>query len=254
MNESDDPDWFDLAISISVEGRDVPFAPLFAALARNEDYLVLEDGSYLRTDLAVLDRLRELIEEARRLQDRPGRLRLNRYAASLWGDIEELADVVEQADRWRESVGALATLAREGASPGARGGTGEADGRAAAVPEGGVRLAGLPAPSWTRRHPRRRHGPGQDPGGAGPARARPGGAAGSGGPAVPGGGAGVGDRQLGIGGASIHPGPGLVGAAQHAGPLGVSIEELARGPMSSSPPTPSSDSTSTSSRRFSGTG
>jgi SNF2 family DNA or RNA helicase len=117
VNESDDPDWFDLAISISVEGQDVPFAPLFAALARDEDYLVLEDGSYLRTDLAVLDRLRELIEEARRLQDRPGRLRLNRYAASLWSDIEELADVVEQADRWRESVGALATLAREGATP-----------------------------------------------------------------------------------------------------------------------------------------
>ena len=39
---------------------------------------------------------------------------MNRYAASLWGDFEELADVVEQADRWRESVGALAALARDG--------------------------------------------------------------------------------------------------------------------------------------------
>ena len=117
VDESDDPDWFDLGIRISVEGREVPFAPLFAALARDEDYLVLDDGSYLRTDLAVLDRLRELIEEARRLEDRPGGLRLNRYAASLWGDFEELADVVEQADRWRESVGALASLARDGAAP-----------------------------------------------------------------------------------------------------------------------------------------
>ena len=115
-SESDDPDWFDLAIRVGVEGREVPFAPLFAALARGEEYLVLDDGRYLRTDLAVLDRLRELIEEARRLEDRPGPLRLNRYAASLWGDFEELADVVEQADRWRESVGALAALAREGAA------------------------------------------------------------------------------------------------------------------------------------------
>ena len=116
-SETDDPDWFDLAIRVSVEGREVPFAPLFAAIARGEEYLVLDDGSYLRTDLAVLDRLRELIDEARRLEDRPGPLRLNRYAASLWGDFEELADVVEQADRWRESVGALAALAREGAAP-----------------------------------------------------------------------------------------------------------------------------------------
>ncbi|HEY5978338.1 MAG TPA: SNF2-related protein [Microlunatus sp.] len=117
VDETDDPDWFDLAIRISVEGRDVPFAPLLTALARQEDYLVLEDGSYLRTDLTALDRLRELVEEARRLEDRPGRLRLNRYAASLWGDFEELADVVEQADRWRESVGALAALARDGLAP-----------------------------------------------------------------------------------------------------------------------------------------
>ncbi len=116
-SESDDPDWFDLAIRVSVEGREVPFGPLFAALALGEEYLVLDDGSYLRTDLAVLDRLRELIDEARRLEDRPGPLRLNRYAASLWGEFEDLADVVEQADRWRESVGALAALARDGAAP-----------------------------------------------------------------------------------------------------------------------------------------
>ena len=44
-SESEDPDWFDLAIRVSVEGREVPFAPLFAALARGEEYLVLDDGS-----------------------------------------------------------------------------------------------------------------------------------------------------------------------------------------------------------------
>ena len=176
-SETDDPDWFDLAIRVSVEGREVPFAPLFAAIARGEEYLVLDDGSYLRTDLAVLDRLRELIDEARRLEDRPGRLRLNRYAASLWGDIRGTR-------RRGRAGGSLAGVRRCAGRvrPGRRRPAPEEvpddrEGRAAAVPEGGVRLAGLPAPPQSRRHPRRRHGAGQDPRGAGPARARPVGAA-----------------------------------------------------------------------------
>lgn len=115
--DSDDPDWFDLGIRVTVEEREVPFTPLFAALARGDEYLVLDDGSYLRTDLPALEQLRTLIEEARRLQDRPGPLRLNRYAAGLWGDLADLADVVEQSDRWRESVGALAAISAEHAAP-----------------------------------------------------------------------------------------------------------------------------------------
>ena len=148
----DDPDWFDLAIRVSVEGREVPFAPLFAALARGEECLVLDDGRYLRTDLAVLDRLREAIEEARRLEDEPGPLRLNRYAASLWGDFEE-------ARRRGRAGGSLAGVRRcagrarpGGRRSGARGGAGDGDGRYTAVPEGGVRLAGLPAPPRSWRH------------------------------------------------------------------------------------------------------
>jgi len=117
VGEGDDPDWFDLGIKVSVEGREVPFAPLFAAIARGDEWLILDDGTLLRTDLPVFAHLRELIAEARRLTDRPGALRLNRYAASLWGEFEELADMVDQAASWQASAGALFRLAAGGASP-----------------------------------------------------------------------------------------------------------------------------------------
>ena len=112
--EGDDPDWFDLGVRVSVEGREVPFTPLFAALARGDEWLILEDGTLLRTDLPVFAQLRDLIAEAQRLTDRPGPLRLNRYAVSLWGEFEDLADQVEQSDRWRTQVAALAHLGKDG--------------------------------------------------------------------------------------------------------------------------------------------
>ena len=113
-----DNDWFDLGITVSLEGRDVPFAPLFTAIARGQDVLVLDDGTLLRTDLPAFERLRDLIDEARQLTDRPGPLRLNRYAAGLWNDFSEVADVVTQGERWRTTVGALARYAVPGADLG----------------------------------------------------------------------------------------------------------------------------------------
>ena len=109
--DADDNDWFDLGVTVTIEGRDVPFAPLFSALARGDEWLILDDGTLLRTDQPVFARLRDLIAEARRLTDRPGPLRLNRYSSSLWGEFADLADVVEQTEQWRVSVDALARLA-----------------------------------------------------------------------------------------------------------------------------------------------
>ena len=46
--ESDEgTDWFDLGVRISVEGRDVPFSEVFAALAAGETHLLLPDGAVL---------------------------------------------------------------------------------------------------------------------------------------------------------------------------------------------------------------
>ena len=39
-----DTDWFDLGVTITVEGRPVPFLDVFLALSRGEQYLLLADG------------------------------------------------------------------------------------------------------------------------------------------------------------------------------------------------------------------
>ena len=41
-----DNDWFDLGVTITVEGREVPFADVFTALAAGESHLLLPDGAY----------------------------------------------------------------------------------------------------------------------------------------------------------------------------------------------------------------
>jgi SNF2 family DNA or RNA helicase len=75
---------------------------------------MLTDGTWLRTDLPVFAQLRTLIEEAQRLSDRPGTLRISRFNAGLWAELEQVADVVEQSDRWRRSVSDLVSLTAEG--------------------------------------------------------------------------------------------------------------------------------------------
>ena len=66
-----DPDWFDLGIDITVEGRKVPFAELFVALANGQSHLLLPDGAYFSLDKPELAALARLIDEARTLQDQP---------------------------------------------------------------------------------------------------------------------------------------------------------------------------------------
>ncbi|WP_164545063.1 DEAD/DEAH box helicase [Antribacter gilvus] len=115
---TNDHDWVDLQLSVRVDGREIPFRPLFEALVRGTGRLLLVDGSWMRTDRPVFDKLRDLIDEAKRLSDNPTTLRLSRYQAGLWGELEEVADVVEQSDAWRRSVGDLLALVRSGESPG----------------------------------------------------------------------------------------------------------------------------------------
>jgi len=103
-------DWFDLEVTVSVEGEPVRFADLFGALARGEDHLVLDTGVYVSLDHPELHRLRELIAEARALQDRPPAgdgLRINRHQADLWAELAALGTVREQSERWSASVRAL---------------------------------------------------------------------------------------------------------------------------------------------------
>ncbi|HEX2299702.1 MAG TPA: SNF2-related protein, partial [Pseudonocardiaceae bacterium] len=106
-----EPDWFDLGVSIAVEGREVPFADVFVALASEQTHLLLPDGAYFSLQKPELQALRRLIEEARALQDAPeGRLRISRFQAGLWDELTELGVVDRQAKAWQQQVSGLLSL------------------------------------------------------------------------------------------------------------------------------------------------
>ena len=50
-------DWFDLGVTITVEGREVPFTDVFTALSRGESHLLLPDGAYFSLDKPELRQL-----------------------------------------------------------------------------------------------------------------------------------------------------------------------------------------------------
>ncbi|KQP57443.1 DEAD/DEAH box helicase [Agreia sp. Leaf283] len=106
--ETDKRDWFDLGIMVTVEGRTIPFGPLFTALSKGKKKLKLVDNSYLSLEQPVFERLLELIEEARSIAewetDAP---RISRYQASLWADFEDLAEETVEATSWRAAVSGL---------------------------------------------------------------------------------------------------------------------------------------------------
>jgi len=101
-------DWFDLAVSVSVDGEDVPFHDLFVALAQEQEYLILPSGTYFSLDREELRQLATLIAEARALQDTPGdTVRLSRFQAGMWAELDRIGVVSGQAAAWQESVRSL---------------------------------------------------------------------------------------------------------------------------------------------------
>lgn len=105
-------DWFDLHVTVTVDDEDVPFEPLFAALARDDDALLLDSGTWFRLDHPALSDLRRLIEEARSLTEGTSDgLRINRFQLGLWDELVALGVVGAQAQRWKDSVEAVRGLA-----------------------------------------------------------------------------------------------------------------------------------------------
>ena len=106
--ETEQRDWFDLGVLVSVDGRKVPFGPLFTALSKGHKKLLLVDNSYLSLDQPVFAELHRLIIEASALAewetDAP---KISRYQASLWAEFEDLADETEQAVAWRATAAGL---------------------------------------------------------------------------------------------------------------------------------------------------
>ncbi|HEY1920683.1 MAG TPA: DEAD/DEAH box helicase [Streptosporangiaceae bacterium] len=104
-------DWFDLGVTITVEGRPVPFLDVFLALSRAQPHLLLPDGAYFSLDKPELRALAALIEEARALQDSPsGQLRISPYQAGFWDELTALGVIARQAAAWQEQVQGLLSI------------------------------------------------------------------------------------------------------------------------------------------------
>jgi superfamily II DNA or RNA helicase len=111
-SSSGDNDWFDLTVTVTVGGEDVPFGDLFVALAEGRSHLILPSGTYFSLEREELRQLADLIAEARALDDHVGEgLRLSRFQASLWEDLQRLGVVTAQARQWEGSVRALTEAA-----------------------------------------------------------------------------------------------------------------------------------------------
>ncbi|RBY85074.1 DEAD/DEAH box helicase [Blastococcus sp. TF02A-26] len=106
-----DGDWFDLGVTVRVDGEEIPFVQVFAALALGEEFLLLPSGMWFDVRRPEFDRLRRLLDEARALQetdasDEPD-LRISRYQAGLWEELVEVGVVDEQSERWSRDVARL---------------------------------------------------------------------------------------------------------------------------------------------------
>lgn len=105
--ETTDSDWFDLGILVTIDGRRIPFGPLFTALSRGKKKLLLADGGYFSLNHRALDRLRDLIEEAGELDEWETGPRISRYQTDLWEEFEDLADEAQPAVSWRATAQGL---------------------------------------------------------------------------------------------------------------------------------------------------
>ncbi|WP_088283480.1 DEAD/DEAH box helicase [Kineosporia sp. A_224] len=103
-----DRDWFDLTVSVSVDGEGVPFVNLFTALVKGKTHLVLPNGVYFPLRGGQFADLIALIEESRGLEEAPeGTLRVSRYDAGVWADLERIGTVEGQALEWSRAAGAV---------------------------------------------------------------------------------------------------------------------------------------------------
>lgn len=106
-------DWFDLQVSVSIEGEEVDFEDLFAALVRDEQMFVLPSGTYFPLITPELEQLRRIIGEARELNDPRSRgLRISRYQVDLWEELAGLPSVEAQREAWWQNLAQLSDQAQ----------------------------------------------------------------------------------------------------------------------------------------------
>lgn len=104
-------DWFNLDISVKVGDNDIELSDLISALSMNEEYMILENGTYFSLDSEILQNLKKLIDEAKDLQEKKSdTLQINRYHASFWEELKALGIIRDQANEWQKSIDGLLNL------------------------------------------------------------------------------------------------------------------------------------------------
>ncbi len=105
VTDSDHRDWFDLDVTVTVDGHSVPFATLFAALASGDEVMILDDGTWFPLDTPELADLRRLIDEASGLlEGESGSYRIRVDHAGLWEDLVASGVVSKQSQAWQAAV------------------------------------------------------------------------------------------------------------------------------------------------------
>jgi superfamily II DNA or RNA helicase len=102
-------DWFDLSITVDIDGYQVPMSAVITQLTSGATHMLLPNGVYFPLATPELLRLRELIEEARALGEIEGdKVNAGSYNATLWDELLSLGVVDEQVASWRESIARMA--------------------------------------------------------------------------------------------------------------------------------------------------
>ena len=109
--QSEKNDWFDLGFQVSIEERTIPFRQLFIALVRNQDSLLLADGTYFSLNHPAFEPLRKLLEEASTMEDfGVDNTSISRFNAALLDEAEDAADTFQADPAIIEWQNALAVL------------------------------------------------------------------------------------------------------------------------------------------------
>ena len=157
--ETTDPDWFDLGVIVTIDGRTIPFSTLFTALAKGRRKVLLADGALLlaRASLAAAPaRPHPGGRRAARVGDRAHASAATRPRSGPTSRISRTRAC--PPCRGARPRRALRDVERVESTPLPR----SAPRRAAPLPARGIRLARVPVAAPARRRARRRHGPRQD--------------------------------------------------------------------------------------------
>ncbi|GAB11581.1 putative helicase [Gordonia araii NBRC 100433] len=107
---ADDNDWFNLHVRVEVDGVVVPIDRLIVELNSSATHMLLDDGTYFPLDHPALERLAELLDEARELGEIEGsRVRRHSYNVTLWDELMSLGVVDGDLVQWQERMRRMAS-------------------------------------------------------------------------------------------------------------------------------------------------